>query len=132
MTPPRCRLQILIPDSTTGRILLAWHRPSRTWTLPAGDLRVGEAMTAAAHRVVTEAVSIGVQIGWVADMTVEPDGIFVLIPGRHVTGRPTANGPYSRCIWVGPNELARLLPPRRAQQITEALRQRKPLLAATG
>jgi hypothetical protein len=90
-------------------------------------------MTDAAHRVVTEAVSIGVQVGWVADIAVEPDGIFVLIPGRQVTGRPAANGPYSRCIWAGRDELARLLPPRRAHQITRALRRCPPqLLAATG
>ncbi len=133
MTPPRCTLQILIPEPTTGRILLTWHRPSRTWTLPTGDLRVGEEMSAAAHRVVTDTVSIGVQIGWVTDIAVEQDGIFVLIPGRHVTGRPAANGPYSRCIWAGRDELTRLLPPRRAHQIARALRRRQPqLLAATG
>lgn len=122
----RCSLQLLIPEVATGRILIAWHRPSRTWTLPAGDLRLDEDMTAAAHRVATESVSIGVQVGWVADIAAEAEGVSVLIPGRHVTGRPTANGSYSQCLWAEDDDLARLLPPRRTRQVQRALRLRRP------
>jgi len=79
-------------------------------------------MTSAARRIVAEAVSLGVQIGWVADLAVEPGGVSVMIPGRHVTGRPAAIAPYSRCAWADRDELAVLLPPSRVHQITRAIR----------
>lgn len=133
MSSSRCSLQLLIPETTTGRILIAWHHPSRTWALPAGDLRANEDMTAAAHRVATESVSIGVQVGWVADIAADPECVSVLIPGRHVTGRPTANGSYSQCLWADEEDIARLLPPRSVRQLQRALRLRRPqLLAAAG
>ena len=113
----RCTLQVLIPDPITGRILIAFHGPSRAWTLPAGDLLKGEDMAAAAHRVVADAVSVGVQIGWVADIAIEPVGIRVLIPGRHVTGRPAAIGDFIRCAWVDNEDLRQLLPAQQLHQI---------------
>ena len=90
----RCTLQVLIPDPITDRILIAFHGPTRTWTLPAGDLLKGEDMAAAAHRIVADAVSVGVQIGWVTDIAIEPGGVRVLLPGwlRRASGGPAEAG----------------------------------------
>ncbi len=118
----RCTLQVLIPEPMSGRVLIAWHRPTRSWTLPAGELLEGEDMTSAAHRIVTDAVSLGVQIGWVADIAVDPAGVRVLIPGRHVTGRPAARGSYTRCAWADRDQLPQLLPPSQMRQILTATR----------
>ena len=110
---------MLIPEPMTGRVLVVWHRPTRSWTLPAGELIEGEDMTAAAHQIVT-GVSLGVQIGWVADIAVDPAGVRVLIRGRHVTGSPAARGSYTRWAWADRDQLLQLLPPSQMRQILTA------------
>jgi predicted NUDIX family NTP pyrophosphohydrolase len=94
----------------------------QAWDLPSGVLRVGEDVCTGVRRVVSDTVTIGVTMGWLAGIhTHIRDGMTLVFLARHATGRATARGDVQQCRWVTPDVAFRMLWPRRAEQLRGVL-----------
>ena len=120
-TVQQCWVAAVIRDDT-GNVLIARSSDSQAWDLPVGPLFIGEDVCSAVRRVVSESVTLGVSVGWLAGIHSHiRDGVTLVFLAKHVTGRPLACGDVQTCRWVEPARAVRLLWPRRAEQLVGAL-----------
>jgi ADP-ribose pyrophosphatase YjhB (NUDIX family) len=121
-----CWLAVVVRDDT-GRVLVARRGDTQAWDLPAGPLQVGEDVLSGVRRVVTESVTVGVSVLWLAGLHSQVrDGLTLVFSARHVTGRATPCGEVQTCRWVEPDVAVRMLWPLRAEQLRGALTNRTP------
>ena len=121
-----CWLSAVMQDDE-GNVLIARHRDSQAWDLPGGALGLGEDIHTGVRRVVAESITIGIAVGWIAGIHSHiRDGLTMVFLAKHVTGRITPRGHTQLCRWVTPTDAARILWPRRADQLLGALTSQTP------
>lgn len=121
-----CWLSAVLQDEE-GNVLIARHRDSQAWDLPGGALGLGEDIHTGIRRVVAESIAIGISVGWIAGIHSHiRDGLTTVFLAKHVTGRITPRGDTQLCRWVTPTDAARILWPRRADQLLGALTSQTP------
>jgi len=120
-TVQQCWVAAVIRDDD-GNVLVARWVDTQAWDLPSGVLRVGEDVCTGVRRVVSDTVTVGVTVGWLAGIhTHIRDGMTLVFLARHVTGRAAAKGDVQQCRWVTPEVAFRMLWPRRADQLRGTL-----------
>ena len=121
LTVQQCWVAAVIRDDD-GNVLVARWADTQAWDLPAGVLHRGEDVCTGVRRVVSETVTVGVTVGWLAGIHSHiRDGLTLVFLARHVTGRAAAHGAVQLCRWVTPDVAFRMLWPRRADQLRGAL-----------
>jgi len=122
----RCWIAAVIRDDDDN-VLICRDADSGEWDLPAGQLRAGEEIPAGVRRVVTEKVTIGVSVGWLAGMHSHVhDGLTLVFFGKHVLGRVQPQGATHRCRWVAPELALQMLGSKRGDQLRGALEEISP------
>ena len=126
LTVQQCWVAAVIRDDD-GNVLVARWADTQAWDLPSGVLRIGEDVCTGVRRVVSDTVTVGVTVGWLAGIHSHVrDGMTLVFLARHVTGRAAARGDVQLCRWVAPDVAFRMLWPRRAEQLRGALRAQHP------
>lgn len=125
-TVQQCWVAAVIRDDT-GNVLIVRSSNSQAWDLPSGPVHVGEDVCSAVRRVVSESVTLGVSVGWLAGIHSHiRDGVTLVFLAKHVTGRAMVRDDIQTYRWVAPADAVRMLWPRRAEQLAAAFRTRHP------
>ena len=83
----RCWVAAVIRDDD-GNVLVARWADTQAWDLPSGTLRVGEDVCTGVRRVVADSVSLGVSVGWLAEIHAHVrDGMTLVFLPRHSSDR---------------------------------------------
>ena len=90
-TVQQCWVAAVIRDDD-GNVLVARWVDTQAWDLPSGVLRIGEDVCTGVRRVVSDTVTVGVTVGWLAGIhTHIRDGMTLVFPGLpcdRSSGRP--------------------------------------------
>jgi predicted NUDIX family NTP pyrophosphohydrolase len=80
-TVQQCWVAAVIRDDD-GNVLVARWVDTQAWDLPSGVLRIGEDVCTGVRRVVSDTVTVGVTVGWLAGIhTHIRDGMTLVFPG---------------------------------------------------
>jgi len=80
-TLQQCWVAAVIRDDD-GNVLVARWADTQAWDLPSETLRVGEDVCTGVRRVVADAVTLGVSVGWLAGIHSHVrDGLTLIFPG---------------------------------------------------
>ena len=84
LTVQQCWVAAVIRDDD-GDVLVARWADTQAWDLPVGVLHRGEDVCTGVRRVVSETVTVGVTVGWLAGIHSHiRDGLTLVFPGVRI------------------------------------------------